>query len=131
MAKYMPQDLFDVFAIAMALEKVVTGKRYQDLGIFDQFQVYKGSYPEDDLFMEQVLDTSIALIDGWKDMDKPSLVALLTSLFELRKQLDENLDKKTIFKKVFAGAIFSPSHSAPNERVAKAIQNINIMTAVL
>jgi hypothetical protein len=131
MAKYMPQDLFDAFAIGMALEKVFTGKKYQDLAMFGQFQVYKSSYPEDELFMEQVLDAAIAILDGWKDMDRSDLITLLTSLFELRKQLDENLDKKKTLSKIFGGTIFASGHPDPKSRVAQAIQNINIMAAVL
>lgn len=131
MARYMPQDLFDGFAIAMALEKVATGKAYQDLGIFGQYHTYKEIYPEDDLFFEQVLDTAIAILDGWQGMDPMAIATTLKALYELRQQLDENLDKLTVVKRTFRGAAFGPGHPNPADRVAQAIRNINIMAAVL
>ena len=131
MAKYMPQDLFDTFALAVALEKTVTGKEYSELNTVRSHRMYESSYPGDNLFLEQVIETASIILDGWKNDDTDVLAHRLQSLFELRKLLDEDLNKKTLKQKILRGAIFGSSHKNPEDRIDQAIRNINIMAAIL
>ena len=131
MAKYMPQDLFDTFALAVAFEKTATGKDYPELNTMRNYHIYESSYPGDNLFLEQVIDTASIILEGWKNDAQDVLAYRLQSLFELRKHLDEDLNKKSIKKRLLGGAVFSSSHPDPHNRVDQAIKNINIMAAIL
>jgi hypothetical protein len=58
-------------------------------------------------------------------------VALANRLMMVRAELDDDLNKKSTLSKLFARPAFIKSHPNPNARGDQAIQNINIMLAIL
>jgi hypothetical protein len=126
--KYMNQRTFDVFSLRTLIAKVTheSGTAYSIM-VGEYNQTFDGDY----LFMSQGSQVADYLISDWSQLAQMEQVALANRLMMVRAELDDDLNKKSTLSKLFAGPAFIKSHPNPNARGDQAIQNINIMLAVL
>ena len=92
---------------------------------------YNQTFDGDYLFMSQGSQVADYLISDWSQLAQMEQVALANRLMMVRAELDDDLNKKSTLSKLFAGPAFIKSHPNPDARGNQAIQNINIMLAVL
>lgn len=122
--KYMNQRVFDAFALRTVIAKVTneTGLNYSNV-ISEYMQTYDG----DALFLGQASMVADELIKNWSNLNINQQVTLAQNLIQVRASLDDEMDKRSSFSKIFAGPALIKSHSNPESRVSQSIKNISQM----
>jgi len=124
----MNQRTFDAFGLRCLIAKVTNEAGVNFSNIVSEYnQMFAGDY----LFLSQGVKLADMLIQQWRDLSASEQVKLAQNLILVRAQLDDDMNKKSTFSKVFSGSAFASSHSNPESRVDQAIANISLMISAV
>ena len=89
--KYMNQRTFDAFALRTFIMKVTneSGVNFSNL-VSEYYQMFNGDFE----FLPQAIEVADKLIQEWPKLSVNEQVKLATKLMMIRKELDDNMDKK-------------------------------------
>ena len=122
--KYMNQRVFDAFALRTLIAKVTneTGVSYSNV-----ISEYMDTYDGDTLFLSQASLVADQLIKNWSNLNMNQQVTLAQNLMQVRANLDDEMNKRSSFAKIFAGPALIKSHPNPESRVYQSVENIGLM----
>lgn len=122
--KYMNQRVFDAFALRTVIAKVTneTGINYSNV-----ISEYMETYDGDTLFLSQASTVADQLIENWSNLNVNQKVTLAQNLIQVRADLDDEMNKRSSFSKIFAGPALIKSHSNSENRVFQSMKNISQM----
>jgi len=126
--KFLPQDMFETFALSFASWKVDDESTYKK-STTRLYNDYKDIFPGDVLWLDQADEIVPELISLVTTLGAKDKFRSLNVAKELRQKLDENLNTLSTSKKIFAGAFFTKSHPAPHLRKEIARKNIKMLYA--
>ncbi len=126
--KYMNQRTFDAFGLRCLIAKVTneSGTNFSNM-VSEYNQMYSG----DHLFLTQGSQCADLLIQQWSDLEPYEQANLAQNLILVRMQMDDDMNTKSTFSKIFSGAAFASSHPNPRGRINQAIINIKLMIAAV
>ena len=121
--KFMPQEVFEVYALALAEYKQSGDEKFYINVKKQMFIDHQDAYPGDNLWVEQaesIVPELLKIVGDYGAKDKQRSLHVAR---DLRTKLDVDLNPITGIKKVFNGRMFEKSHPAPNMRASIAIRN--------
>ena len=124
--KFLPQDMFETFSLALAKYKVQGQEDYVNFKLF-LHEEYSNSFPGDNLWLEQaeaIVPDIIKIVEALAAKEK---FRSLQVAMELRQKLDDDLNPPSATKKLLGGLMFTKSHPAPHIRKELAIKNIKLL----
>jgi hypothetical protein len=127
MAKYMPQDVFDVTAMAIVFATGWEGPTDEDALIKQSAELwhsYESSYPGDAMGRQHLIEAARNIRASVRGHENSALVAdVLHVAIDLRMKLDADMKPVRGLSKIFRGTAFGAGHPTPEIRVLKCAEN--------
>ncbi len=120
----MNQAVYDVWVMKFCEEKILTGKDYQDLEIFDYFcRTMKEEYSDSYDCVLEFPGVSDAIIEQYKDT-RALLLLFIQRSIPLRMEMNDDMEKKSGLRKIFGGKFFAKPPSNVEQRRNSSFENI-------
>lgn len=128
MSKFMDQRTFDCAVLAILVAHC-SGAPPSFLD--GQFSDFRQMFTDEILYMSQIGEVVGAIDNSWSSLSQAERKMRAERLFNGRAALDEDMNAKSLVKKLFAGPAFIKSHPNPSSRANKAIDNIKLLERIL
>lgn len=119
----MGQESFDLYVLGFLIGMVQTDKNHTDL-ILQTAKDQSDIYQNDDTYFDQLLQAADSIFLSGDHIE----YRFLKSLYEMRLKLDDEMNPKSRFKKMFNGSLYAKSHIKPESRVKQSLENIKILS---
>jgi hypothetical protein len=128
MTKFMDQRTFECAALSIL---VAHNSGAPPSSIASSFSEFRLMFTDENLYMKQISEVVEFIEKSWEGISQIERKMRAERLFNTRRDLDEDLNPKNFMKKIFAGPAFIKSHPNPNNRAAKAIENIQFLEKII
>lgn len=128
MSKFMDQRTFDCAVLGIL---VAHSSGAPPSLLATQFSDFRQMFTDESLYMAQIGEAVGVIEKGWEGIGQSERKLRAEKLFNGRMALDEDLNPKSLMKKLFAGPAFIKSHPNPSIRATKAIENIQLLERIL
>jgi len=123
-AKLMDQRTFDCAAL-MIMTKYASGQSDEDIALV--FSILETAFSDVDQCLNQIAEVRDYFSAKWSYRTQDEQFNRARALYNARQGFDQNMITRTLLKKILGCRLLTPSNPNPESRVAKAIENIELL----
>mgnify|MGYP006995914287 CR=1 FL=1 len=124
MAKLMDQRSFDCAAL-MIMTQYASGRSGQNIAPI--FSMLDASFSDVDECINQIAEVRDYFSAKWSYRTQEERFKRARTLYDARHGFDQNMKPRTLLKTILGCRLLTPSNPNPELRVAKAIENIELL----
>ena len=123
-AKLMDQRTFDCAAL-MIMSQKANDRSVEDVALV--CSILETSFSDLDQCLNQIAEVRDYFSAKWSYRTQDERFNRAHALYDARKGFDQNMKTPTLLKRILSCRLLTPSNPNPESRVAKAIENIELL----
>lgn len=128
MAKLMDQRNFDCAAL-MIMTQYASGRSSENIAPY--FTGLDDWFSDVDECIDQIAKVKDYFSVKWSYRTQEERFKRARTLYDARHSFDQNMKPRTLLKKILGCRLLTPSNPNPELRVAKAIENIELLDGLV